>query len=73
MCVRHPIPDHPWNIAVFHGNEQVGTLTANRIERIYASFPEEGRRGTVKWFVRNKGEICTQMEIAIVIQSMQEN
>jgi hypothetical protein len=66
--LKHPIPEHPWNIAVFHGMEQVGTLTARRIERVYASFPEEGMYGAVRRFVRNKYDVCTQMEIDMAIQ-----
>ena len=65
MVRKHPIEEHPWNIAVFHEGNEVGTLTAQRIKHIHGSFPEEGMSGKVIFLLRDKWGNVSQMKIRI--------
>jgi hypothetical protein len=49
--LKHPIPDHPWNIGVFESStgEQIGTLNKNRIKKVYTLFPDAGYKATVEF------------------------
>jgi hypothetical protein len=67
---RHPIPEHPWNIAVFNqSGEQIGTLTRGRIGRIYERFPEqEDLRGRVEFLGFAKyGLLPNIMKIKVIL------
>jgi hypothetical protein len=65
LIKKFPIANHPWNIAVFWKECQIGTLTAPRIGDIYPTFPDSGIHGKIVYFVRNLRGQTTQVRVKI--------
>jgi hypothetical protein len=64
---KHPIENHPWNIAVFDSSSnQVGTLTAPRIKAIYQEFPLHGITAKVTGFIYDSYGQISQLKIRIL-------
>jgi hypothetical protein len=65
ICKR-PIPNHPWNIAVYVDDRQIGTLCAARIKKIYEHFPSEGICGRIESFVLDSFGRKSQVKVRIL-------
>jgi hypothetical protein len=64
---KHPIENHPWNIAVFDSSaNQVGTLTAARIKAVYEAFSNEGVDALVIGFIYDCYGQISQLKIRLL-------